>query len=368
MRYNWQQEDWPDFRYDPAQIQDLPVLFAESFGHVSGILSALPEGPRTQSIVDMMVWEAVKTSAIEGENLSRRDVLSSIRNNLGLNKTPEKVRDKRASGIARLMVSVRETFAEELSEEALFSWHEMVMEGSKGIKTGAWRTHQAPMQVVSGPVGREAIHFEAPPSSSVPEEMERYIRWFNETASGGPKAIASPLVRPAIAHLYFESIHPFEDGNGRVGRALAEKALSQSLGRPVFLSLSKTIEAGRKEYYQALKDAQRSNEITRWIEYFARTVLKAQKDAQAQIEFTLAKTRFFDRLAGKLNARQEKALHRMLEEGPGGFEGGMSAKKYMSIAKTSKATATRDLQHLVEMEALTPVGEGRSRRYEILFR
>ncbi|MCB9285326.1 MAG: Fic family protein [Lewinellaceae bacterium] len=365
MPYNWQLQDWPAFQYNLDDLQEATSRFSESLGHVSGILKALPKGPQTQSVIDMMVVEAIKTSAIEGETLSRQDVLSSIRNNLGLNTAPEQVRDKRASGAARLMVNVRETFAEPLREETLFAWHEMIMEGSRDIHAGQWRTHEAPMQIISGPFGRETVHFEAPPSSRVPKEMEQFIQWFNATGPEGPSFIASPLIRSAVSHLYFESIHPFEDGNGRIGRALAEKTLSQGIGRPILLSLSKTIEANRATYYDALKTAQRSNEITSWIEYFINTILEAQREAESMIEFTLIKTRFFDRYAELLNARQEKVLRRMLDEDPDGFEGGMSAKKYMSIAKTSKATATRDMQQLMEWGIFVPLGEGRSRRYEV---
>jgi Fic family protein len=363
MTYNWQQTDWPDFRYDPGPGQDALLEFARRAGHIGGILKSLPEGPYMDSIVDMMVLEAIKTSEIEGEMLSRKDVWSSVRNNLGLNKTPERIRDKKAAGIAALMVAVRETYSDPLSEETLFSWHKMVMAGSAGINAGQWRTHLAPMQIVSGPIGRETVHFEAPPSERIPEEMKKFIRWFNETAPGEASEIKNPLIRSAISHVYFETIHPFEDGNGRIGRALAEKALSQGVGAPALFSLSKTIEAGRREYYEELNRAQRSNEISRWIGYFVRIVLDAQKQAEGQIEFTLAKTRFFDRFAGKFNPRQEKALRRMLEEGSGGFEGGMNARKYVSITQTSKATATRDLQELVALGVFEPVDKGRSARY-----
>jgi Fic family protein len=221
------------------------------------------------------------------------------------------------------------------------------------------------MQVVSGAVGHERVHFEAPPSSRIPEEMARFIRWFNDTAPGGSAEIRKAPVRSAVAHLYFESIHPFEDGNGRIGRALSEKALSQGLGRPALLSLSRVIEAQRKDYYGALKDGQQSNEITLWITWFVHLVLEAQIQAEEQIDFTLKKTRLFDRFRDQLNERQLKILRRILEEGPGGFEGGMSAKKYMTITGTSKATATRDLQDLADKGIFVPTGGGRSTHYKI---
>jgi Fic family protein len=192
------------------------------------------------------------------------------------------------------------------------------------------------------------------------------VKWFNETAPGGKHEIRIAPVRSAIAHLYFESIHPFEDGNGRIGRAIAEKALSQTLGRPVVLSLSKTIESNKKLYYKSLEQAQRSNDITPWIEYFVQTILDAQIDSEIQVEFTLKKVKFFDRFKDRLNDRQLLVIQRMLEEGQTGFEGGMNARKYIGITKTSKATATRDIQHLVEIGAFLALpGRGRSSSYTL---
>ena len=313
----------------------------------------------------MMVFEAVKTSEIEGEYISRKDVMSSIRNNLGLNAIAEQVGDKRAEGAASLMLDVRSTYEAPLTEATLFSWHAMLMNGAKRVKIGAWRDHEEPMQVVSGMIGKEVVHYEAPPSQSVPEEMRAFIEWFNDTGPLGKTPINKPAIRSAIAHLYFETIHPFEDGNGRIGRAISEKALSQGVGRPILLSLSKTIEAHKNQYYDALQAAQTSNEITPWVNYFVATVLDAQIEAEEQIAFTLKKTQFFDRYRRSLNERQLRVVKKMLEKGAEGFEGGMSAKKYMKITKTSKATATRDLQDLVEKGVLISIGAGRTSRYEI---
>jgi Fic family protein len=195
--------------------------------------------------------------------------------------------------------------------------------------------------------------------------MARFIDWFNDTSPDGSRPIKKAVVRSAVAHLYFESIHPFEDGNGRVGRALSEKALSQGLGRPALLSLSQAIEAKRNDYYDALQQAQQANEITSWITWFVAIALEAQVQAEEYIDFTLRKTRLFDRWKDQLNERQIQILRRMLEEGPKGFEGGMSAKKYMSMADTSKATATRDLQDLAEKGIFVPTGGGRSTHYRI---
>lgn len=362
MAYNWQLSDWPEFTFDLSGIQDILLAFATETGRISGLLQAIPDNVQIETIIQTMVAEAVKTSEIEGEYLSRQDVVSSIRNNLGLNSVIEKVKDKKAQGAATLMVDIRNSYSDLLTEEKLFEWHRTLLPDSK-VNTGMWRTHEAPMQVVSGAYGREIVHFEAPPSSRVSAEMKAFIEWFNNTAPNGVKEIKHAPVRSAIAHLYFESIHPFEDGNGRIGRAIAEKALSQTIGRPVMLSLSRTIEANKKDYYQALKDGQRSNEITGWISYFAKTALEAQTDALNLIEFALKKAKLFDRYKEKLNERQLKTVRKMLDTGIDGFEGGMTAKKYMSITKAAKATATRDLHELVEIGLFLPFGGGRSIHY-----
>jgi Fic family protein len=366
-RYNWQQKDWPDFSYSPEGVENELFAFAEKTGHISGLLKALPEESQLETIIDMMVTEAIKTSEIEGEYLSRKDVLSSIRKNLGLVSSPEYIKDKKAAGIGELMIDVRNTYKEELTQGKLFAWHKMLLPVSTGIEVGAWRTHEEPMQVISGAIGKLKVHYEAPPSARVPKEMEHFITWFNDTAPGGRKEIKKAPVRSAIAHLYFETIHPFEDGNGRIGRAIAEKALSQGIGRPVLLSLSRTIEANKKAYYDALQEAQGSNEITAWIHYFIKTTLDAQIQAEEQIDFTLKKVKFFDRFRDQLNDRQLVVIKRMLEEGRKGFEGGMNASKYGSISKVSKATATRDLQELLELGAFILLGEGggRSTKYEV---
>ena len=366
MSYNWQLKDWPNFTYElTATIEKNLFAFAERTGRVSGLIEGLAEAARMETVIEMMVSEAVKTSEIEGEYISRRDVKSSIRNNLGLSAPKEQVNDKRAEGAAALMVAVRDHYSEALSEKMLFEWHETLMVGDKRIKKGAWRTHEDPMQIISGPFGKEKVHYEAPPSARVPDEMKAFIRWYNDTAPNGDKEIDKSPVRSALAHVYFESIHPFEDGNGRIGRAISEKALSQGVGRPILLSLSASIEANRNAYYDALNAAQYTLDATAWVEYFVQTCLDAQIQAEEKINFTLKKTKLFDRFEKTMNERQLKVVRRMLEDGPDSFEGGMSAKKYMAITKVSKATATRDLQDLTEMGVLIPEGGGRSVRYKV---
>ncbi|SKB71320.1 Fic family protein [Dyadobacter psychrophilus] len=363
MAYNWELSDWPNFTFSFRDVEAVLYDFAMETGEITGILKSLPPVIQEESLLQLMLSEAIKTSEIEGEFLSRLDVMSSIRNNMGLNAKHEQVRDPKARGIGALMVDVRKTFAEPLSDKTLFDWHQLLFTAETRIQVGRWRTGSEPMQVISGSIGKEEVHFQAPPSMNVPAEMEGFLAWFNETAPGGGKVINSAPIRAAIAHLYFETIHPFEDGNGRIGRAIAEKTLSQTLGRPIMMSLSRTIEADKKGYYAALKKAQQTNNITDWINYFVNITLQAQRESRELIDFTLKKTQFFDLHKERLNDRQLKVIQRMLEAGQAGFDGGMSAKKYMAIAKTSKATATRDLQTLLEMNVLQAAGGGRSVRY-----
>ena len=343
------------------------LAIAEKTGLIRGKLSHLAENLQTEAMINLMVEEAVKTSEIEGEYISRPDVRSSIKNKLGLNQEIVRVHDKRAQGVVELMFDVRKTFKQAITQTKLFDWHLMLLSGSVNptLRIASWRTHEEPMQIVSGHHGKWVVHYEAPPSQDVPKEMKQFIRWFNETAPGKAQAIKFAPVRAAIAHLYFESIHPFEDGNGRIGRAIAEKALSQGFGYPVMLSLSQAIEADKKAYYAALNAASRSNEITAWIHYFVNIVLKAQIEVETQINFILKKSAFFDAFKDVLNERQLKVVQRMMQAGVKGFEGGMSAKKYMKITGTSKATATRDLQHLLAIKAFTQTGSGPSVRYEL---
>lgn len=363
--YNWQFKNWPKFTYSTEKLQEISVAFAQEFGAVNGLLTGLNEHLKQETLLEMLIEEAIKTSEIEGEYMSREDVMSSIKNNLGLHHSPE-VKDKRASDVAKLMVELNQKTAIPLTTDLLCHWHLLLMEHNQKVNPGFWRQGEAPMQIVSGAYGREVVHYEAPPSAIVATEMEKFISWYNNSELPVKDNISKALLKSAIAHLHFESIHPFEDGNGRIGRALAEFALSQTLNAPVLLSLSKTIEKNRKLYYEQLKYAQRNLDITGWVEYFSEIILEAQKDSKGLVEFTLKKAKFFDEHKSQLNERQLKVINRMLEEGTVGFSGGMTAKKYMSIAKTSKATATRDLQQLNEIGVFVLEGAGRSVRYQLV--
>ena len=355
MTWNWQQPDWPHFTWNQDRLAVAEQQFLVRGGVLLGTVKHLGEEERNQLTVEAMSTEAMTTSEIEGEILDRASVQSSIQRQLGLAGDNRRVAPAE-QGVAEMMVDLYRTFSAPLSEEMIFAWHNMLMSGRADIKDiGRYRTSDEPMQVVSGAIGAPKIHFEAPPSTQVPGEMAAFIDWFKRTAPGGTEPLPA-LTRAGAAHLYFETIHPFEDGNGRVGRAIAEKSLAQSLGQPTLIVLAATILARRASYYRALEAASQKNEITDWLAWFAGITLEAQQRTLALIEFLIDKAKLFERLKGQLNDRQQKALLRMFKEGPDGFKGGLSAGKYGTITGASPATATRDLVDLTEKGALVRTG------------
>lgn len=362
MPWNWERADWPAFTYDPSALAPLENQFLLGAGAFIGAFRHL--GPEDEQAVriDLISDEALKTSAIEGEILDRHSVQLSLRRQFGLDAEASRI-PPREQGIAEMMVDLYRHSAQALTHEQLFAWHRMLMSGSRKVTTiGAYRTHAEPMQVVSDRLHDPEIHFEAPPSARVPKEMDAFIAWFNDTAPGNRNPVPA-LARAGIAHLYFVCIHPFEDGNGRIGRALAEKSLAQSIGQPSLTALAFTIERARKAYYDALARNNRRGEIADWLIYFAKTVLDAQANTYRRIDFYIAKTRFYDTFRSQLNPRQEKTIARMFRAGIDGFKGGLSAENYISITRTSRATATRDLQDLVAKGALSKSGSLRHTRY-----
>ena len=360
MIYNWQLREWANFTFNRDAISDIVSFFIEKEGEADVVLQSLNSEELQEELIRCIISEAITTSEIEGEYISREDLMSSIKNKLGLNVKPETVKDKRALAISNLLIEVRNSYNHRLTEKKIKQWHHFLFEDSKTIQAGKWRTSSESMQVVSGAIGHETVHYEAPPSYRVPAEMKQFVKWHN---SFEIKKKADILVKTAVSHLYFESIHPFEDGNGRIGRAIAEKCLAQSLGKPVLLSLSSVIEKNKKHYYAAFQNSQNTLEITDWIVYFANVIKQAQIEAVEIVRFSIQKSHFFDRFKTELNDREQKVINKMFDAGHEGFIGGMTAKKYISITKTSKATATRDLQHLVEIGALLQKGEGRSVHY-----
>jgi len=363
-RWNWQQDDWPRFRLDKSALEEREAKFLLHGGLLLGALLHVRDDDKNALTVDLISNEALKTFEIEGEYLNRESVQSSIRRNFGLATDARRI-SPAEQGIADMMMDLYRSFAEPLTHKTMFLWHGMLTAGRRDLKNiGAYRTDNAPMQIISGPIGDPKIHFEAPPSAAMEKEMEGFVNWFNDTAPHGNTALPA-LTRAGIAHLYFLTIHPFEDGNGRIARALTEKALSQALCQPTLIALSQTIQKNKKTYYEALHQSSRDNEITAWLGYFADTILQAQDTTQRTVDFQIQKTKLYDRVKSQLNERQEKALARIFREGVEGFKGGLSAENYISITGAARATATRDLQGLVDKGVLIRTGALKSTRYHL---
>jgi len=357
MTWNWEQADWPNFNYDASALEVLEAQFLLESGIVIGAFRHLNADDKDLLKVDLISSEALKTSEIEGEILNRDSLQSSIRRQFGLQSDGRKVPPSE-QGVAEMMVNLYRTFDTHLTHETLFEWHRMLCNGRRDLKDiGRYRTHEDAMQVVSGVIHRAKVHFEAPPSKQMQSQMDGFLEWFNGSHS------LPALTRSGIAHQYFLSIHPFEDGNGRIGRAIVEKAIAQNFGQPSLIAVSSQIEKGRNTYYHALEAANKGNEITTWLLYFAQLILDAQKTTETHVHFLIEKAKLYDRLRGKLNERQERVISRLFREGPQGFQGGLSAKNYVTIAQTSPATTTRDLRGLVELGALTQTGELKMTRY-----
>lgn len=333
-----------------------------SAGMLYGVFKHLDEEDKATLRVELLSDDALNSSAIEGEYLNRKSLQSSIRHQFGLEPDSKRIPEAER-GMAELTVAIYETWAEKLDATTLFNWHRMVVRGRTDLcEIGCYRSSSDPMQVVSGPIGKRRVHFEAPPASRMEDEMAHFIQWFNSSSATGPHPLP-PLTRAGLAHLYFVIIHPFEDGNGRLARALSEKILSQGMGSPSLIALSRTIETNRKHYYDKLQNSNHELEVTKWLTWFAETVLTAQDYSIRFIEFLVKKERFFRHYGPNLNERQNKVIKRMFAEGLDGFTGGLSANNYISIASTSPSSATRDLQELVSMEALRRKGSLRHTRY-----
>ena len=364
MTWNWQNTDWPNFHWEEGVLDAQERRFLQASGVKLGASRHLKGEDQSALIVELMTVEALKTSSIEGEVLDQASVQSSIRRNFGLDEHGSRLRSKPAEvGIADMLSDLYRHFDAPLTHSTLFTWHRMLINGRcDPSDIGRYRTHDDPMQVVSNRLDKSIEHFEAPPSAVLADEMEQVVCWWENShpdASGAMPALA----RAGLTHLYFVCIHPFEDGNGRIGRALAEKALAECLGYPTLLALSQTIELHRKGYYAALERNNKSLDITDWLVWFASMITEAQATSLALVDFLIGKAKFYDRMRGYLNERQEKVIARMFREGPDGFTGGLSAENYIRIAGTSRATATRDLQDLVGKDALVKTGVLKSTRY-----
>ena len=378
MKYCWQHPDWPNFTYDDCELRHLLYVYAFDSGKLSGEMVQLKEPLRNEAHLILMASEAIKTSQIEGELLNSEDIRSSIKNFLGLSNPPTRVLDQKAEGIAALMVDLQKTYSAPLTKETLFHWHQLVLPPAAksllppNIQIGQWRTDESLMQIISGPIGHEKVLYEAPPSHQVEREMERFLQWYNDTNPLNPdrKRHLSGPERAGIAHLWFELIHPFDDGNGRIGRAIANQALMQDAGYPVLVTLSSALEIKRKDYYEQLHRASQPNmDVTPWVNWFGDAARQAQKESAARIQFILRKAIFWNNNENKdLNARQVKAINQAFDAGIGELQLSISAQKYQGITGCSKATATRDLSDLVQKGCLTPLEKvGRNASYELNF-
>jgi Fic family protein len=362
MTWNWQQPDWPDFTFSREAMISVEADFLKNAGVIVGALAHVPTLERSNLTVELIVQETLESSAIEGEILDRESVQSSLARHLGLTVPLRRVAAKEA-GAAELMADVYRGFDAPLDHKRLFAWHAMLMNGRRDLQSiGRYRDHADAMQIVSGPIGRETVHFEAPPSSRVYEEMVIFLAWFEASGPRGSAPVAA-VTRAAIAHLWFESIHPFEDGNGRIGRAIAELALAQATNAPSLTVLSEAIRRDRRAYYAQLHAASLTNHIDIWTKWFGETVLAAQQNTRQRVVFVISKARMLSELKSSINPRQERGLLRLFEVGPDGFEGGLSASNYRKITGASPATTTRDLAGLVELGAVRRTGENRNARY-----
>ncbi len=364
--WNWKHKNWANFTYDKHKLEDLEYEFSKLTGVVLGILKHFDTANNEKLLVDLMCDEALKTSEIEGELLNRDSVQSSIQRNLGFAVTESPVRKVTLAeyGIAEMMVDLYKNFNTKLTDKSLFEWHKMLTNGRRDlIDIGCYRTHKEPMQIVSGSINRPNVHYEAPPSSEMQKEMCNFIKWFNTNHFDNTEL--TPIVKAGITHFYFVTIHPFEDGNGRIARALTEKSLGLSLGKPSYTSLSKTINENKKAYYTALENHNTTLNLTDWLVYFGNLLIQSHKNTIELLEFTIAKTHFFDKYKSVLNERQIKVIQRIFKEGTKGFDGGLSAKNYKTISGTSDATTTRDLKDLVNKGIFTKIGQLKSTRYFI---
>jgi Fic family protein len=343
-------------------------LFQLGSERLAGRFEALPKTSREDATIDLMLSEALKTSAIEGENLDRTSVRSSLLALMASDSVPDRT-DQKAAGAASLLMDVRRHWHRPLSEDLLGSWQCMAIPEQRYslIMRGEYRVDPSAMQIVSGPYGRQTVHYEAPPASRVPDEMGRFISWYNASKPVHSEKPVGGLARAGIAHLWFEVIHPFDDGNGRVGRAIADHALSQSLGYPTTACLSTAIACERKTYYKALESASRGSlDIHAWLDYFADRVVRAQDIAKEEVDFVLAKMRFYETFGHQLNERQTKMVARVFAQGRQGFKGGITTKKYEVITKCPNRTASRDLSELLAKGIVTPLpGGGRTTRYAL---
>jgi len=364
----WQQPDWPHFSWQADALGPLLRTCSQAQGRLLGMLGAVGSDTEVQSSLDAMLQNIVTSSAIEGEQLDVGSVRSSLARRLGLNE--EGRITLRSEGLAELLLDATRAYQQPLDTQRLFTWHGWLFPSdghllARPLRIGMLRGEE-PMQVVSGRLDRPTVHFEAPPRAGLEERLGDFLAWFESSRSD---AGFDPFLRAGIAHFWFVTLHPFDDGNGRLTRAITDLALAQGEQQAIrFYAMSASILDDRAGYYRILEASQKGTlDITAWLQWFLATLLKSLEQALARIDRVLVKTRFWQAHRSQaLSAEQIKVLNRLLDGGERGFENGISAAQYQAVAKVSKATATRHLSDLVEKGCLVRLpGGGRSTRYQI---
>jgi Fic family protein len=363
--YIYQLKEWPHFTWDAKQLAEPLAAIRHKQGRLIGHMEALGLNLRQEAVLQTLTADVLKTSEIEGERLDAEQVRSSIARRLGMDVGALKPADRNVEGVVEMMLDATGQYRHPLTAERLFGWHAALFptgrSGMMKINTGAWRDDSnGPMQVVSGPVGREHVHFEAPAAEKLDGEMNALLESFNNDATN------DPVLKAGIAHLWYVTIHPFDDGNGRIARAITDMLLARSEDSSQrFYSMSTQIRQERKEYYEILEATQKGSlDITPWLKWFLDCLGSAIEGAQTTLAAVLAKARFWEGITGTaINERQRMILNRLLD----GFEGKLTTSKYAKLAKSSTDTALRDIQFLVDhgILARNAVG-GRSTSYDLV--
>jgi Fic family protein len=361
----WERDTWPNLTWQDAHVATCLAEVRHTQGRLIGRMEALGFKLREEAVLQTLTQDVVKTSEIEGEQLDATQVRSSLARRLGIDIGALPPTDRNVEGIVEVMLDATRNYDAPLTAERLFGWHAALFptgrSGMTLIRVGDWRDDSTgPVQVVSGPYGRERVHYTAPPASRVAAEMEAFLAWFNAPIS------SDPVIKAALAHLWFVTIHPFEDGNGRIGRAIADLALARSEGSSQrFYSMSAQIRTERSVYYDQLEQTQKGEtDVTEWVLWFLACLDRAIRGADSVLAAVVAKAQFWERAAPMpLNERQIKVLNRLLD----GFEGKMTTSKWATIAKCSQDSASRDIAALIEL-GLMRKGEagGRSTSYKLV--
>ena len=365
----WQQPDWPHFSWQAKPLAPLLRACTQAQGRLLGMLGAVGSDTEVQSSLDAMLQNIVTSSAIEGEQLNVGSVRSSLARRLGVSEAGRTT--ARSEGLAELLLDATRAHQQPLDLQRLYKWHGWLFPSdddnlmARPLRIGALRGEEA-VQVVSGRIDRPTVHFEAPPRAGLEEQLADFLAWFERSL--GDDGL-DPLLRAGIAHFWFVTLHPFDDGNGRLTRAITDLALAQGEQQSIrFYAMSASILDDRAGYYRILETSQKGGlDITAWLQWFLSTLLKSLEQALARIDRVLAKARFWQAHRGQaLSAEQIKVLNRLLDGGERGFEDGISAAQYQAVAKVSKATATRHLSDLLEKGCLVRLpGSGRSTRYQV---